>query len=115
MKKKRKTKAERDQETANAERRAWDEFCSQFALVKTMGDAHKLVAMAVAPDAPGRRFYSNFGFFLHAFTVPFGSSYEEKEMYIQFIKRLDETKILKAGSAKKIEEDLRKAMGQQGS
>jgi hypothetical protein len=49
------------------------------------------------------------------FTVPAGSSYEEKKLYLQFIQRLEKARELDPGAGKKIQEALREAMTKQGS
>jgi hypothetical protein len=51
----------------------------------------------------GLPYYSNLGFFLGDFTVPSGSSYEERELYLQFIQRLDAAGALKPGAEKKVQ------------
>ena len=106
----RKTKAQRNQERADAERRVWEIFRPKLDAVEDIVEAHKLVAETPPPDAPGRRYYSNLAFFLQCFGVPGGSSYAEKALYLKLIARLDATGILKAGAREKIESDLRQAM-----
>ena len=70
------------------------------------------MAHAPPPDAPGRRFYSNLGFFLGAFTVPMGSNQTERSHYIEFIKRLDAAGALKPGAAEAVLAALRSSMSQ---
>jgi hypothetical protein len=77
-------------------------------------EALELVKEAPPPDSPGRRYYSNLGFFLQAFTVPEGSSYAEKELYLRFIEQLDAAGALKLGAAQRAEEELRRAMEARG-
>ncbi len=106
----RKSKTQRDQERAEAERRVWEQFRPRLDALQSFADALKLVAEAPPPDAPGRRYYSNLGFFLQSFTVPLGSSHAEKSLYLQFIRRLDAAGALKPGAGQQIEEALRNAM-----
>lgn len=106
----RKTKAQRDQERAAAERRVWEVFRPNLDKAQTLADALQLAAQTPPPNAPGRRYYSNLAFFLQCFGVPGGTSYAEKALYLQLIKRLDASGVLKAGASQKIEEDLRQAM-----
>lgn len=106
----RKTKAQRDQEHSDAERRVWEIFRPKLDEAQTLADALQLAAQTPPPDAPGRRYYSNLAFFLQCFGVPGGSSNAEKALYLQLIKRLDATGVLKAGACQKIEGDLRQAM-----
>jgi len=111
---KRKTRAERDQERADAERRVWDAFRPRLDALQTFLEAKKLMAESPPPDAPGRRYYSNLAFFLQAFIVPMGSSYAEKALYVQFNQRLDAAGELKSGAGQKVIQDLESAMEAQG-
>lgn len=111
----RKTKAEQDQQRAEAERTAWDVFLPKLEALQSYAEALQLVAAAPRPDSPGRRYYSNLGFFLQAFTVPDGSSYTEKVQYLCFVKKLDAAGELKPGALQSIEEALQKAMAKQSS
>lgn len=110
----RKTKAERDQQRAEAERLAWDIFFPKLKALQSFADAIQLVASAPRPDSPGRRYYSNLGFFLQSFSVPDGSNYAEKAQYLRFVKQLDAAGELKAGALQGIEEALQHAMAKQG-
>lgn len=110
----RKTKAQRDHEWADAESRVWDLFRPKLEAVQNFAGAQILAAETPPPNAPGRRFYSNLAFFLSSFGVPGGSSYAEKALYLQLIKRLDAGGGLKPGARQKIEKDLRLAMETQG-
>ena|SRR5215216_1218121 len=105
-----KTKAQRDHEYKEAERREWEIFRPKLDAIQSPVEAWQLVAEAPPPDAPGRRYYSNLGFFLQAFTVPGGSSHAERALYLQFIQRLDAAGILKPGARQQIEQSLRHAM-----
>jgi hypothetical protein len=113
--KSRKTKAERDRERSEVERRVWDEFRPRLDALQSYAEALQLVVELPPRDAPGRRYYSNLGFFLQEFTVPSDSSYAEKALYLQFIQRLDDPGALKPGAARKIKDDLRSAMESQGA
>ena len=111
----RKTKTERDQQRAEAEYMAWEVFLPKLEALQSYAEALQLVADAPRPDSPGRRYYSNLGFFLQAFTVPNSSSYAEKAQYLRLVKKLDVAGELKAGALQQIEEALRQAMARQGS
>lgn len=102
----RKTKAQRDHEYREAERREWEVFRPRLDALQSYAKAKQLVTEAPPPDAPGRRYYSNLGFFLQAFTVPMGSNYAERVLYLQFILRLDASGALKPGTRQQIEEAL---------
>ncbi len=80
MARNRKTKAQRDHEHHEAEQHVWDAFRPKLDALQSFPEALKLVAEASPPNAAGRRYYSNLGFFLQSFIVPAGSSYEEKAL-----------------------------------
>ena len=75
MSRNRRTRDKREQERADADRRAWDRFRPRLESLSSFIEARLLVKQAPPPDSPGRRYYSNLGFFLQDFTVPSGSSY----------------------------------------
>jgi hypothetical protein len=114
MARRRKTKAERDSERAEAERLAWEQFRPRLEALQSYEDALRLVNQAPPPDSPGRRYYSNLGFFLQNFTPPMGSSSSEKSLYLKFIQKLGSAGALKPGTQQKVEEDLRRAIERQG-
>lgn len=107
MKRRRKTEAERRQERANADARQWDVFRAKLDAARNYKDALLVVHDAPSPDAPGRRFYSNLGFFLQAFTVPDGANSAELALYQQLIERMDEAGELKLGARAQVEQALR--------
>jgi hypothetical protein len=115
MARRRKTKAEREQDWAEVDRRVWNQFRSRLEALTSFAEAQLLVDEAPPPDSPGRRYYSNLGFFLQAFTVPMESSYAEKALYLQFIQRLDAEGALKPGAGQRVQDELRRAMEAQGS
>lgn len=112
MAKARRTQADRDRERAAAEQRAWEEFLPKLAALQTFVEAQMLVAQAPPPDSPGRRYYSNLGFFLQAFTVPMGSNSTERSHYIVFINRLEAAGALKPGAAPGILAALRGSLAE---
>ena len=114
MARRRKTKAERDQERASAERRIWEQFRLRLEAVTSFAEAQSLADEAPPSTSPGRQYYSNLGFFLMSSIVTSGSSFAEKELYLQFIKRLHAAGALKPRIGEKIMEDLRGAMKSQG-
>lgn len=97
MAKARRTQADREQ--VAAEQRAWEEFLPKLTALQTIAEAKMLVAQAPPPDSPGRRYYSNLGFFLQAFSVPMGSNDTERSHYIVFINRLEAAGALNPGAA----------------
>lgn len=112
MAKGQRTQADRDREWAAAEQRAWEEFLPKLAALQTFVEAQLLVARGPRPDAPGRRYYSNLGFLLEGFTVPAGSNQTERELYIQFIQRLEAAGALKPGAAPGIVATLRSSLAE---
>lgn len=106
----RRTQADRDRERSAAEQRAWEEFRPKLAALQTYEEALQLVAQAPPPDSPGRRYYSNLGFFLQSFTVPMGSNGTGRSHYIVFINRLEAAGALKPGAAPGILTALRRAL-----
>ncbi len=110
----RETRTERNQQDADAEHRAWELFRPKLEALQSYAEAEQLVTEAPPPDSPGRGHYTNLGFFLGKFTVPMGSSYAEKMLYLQFIQRLDNARKLNPGTRQKIEEELLRAMKEQG-
>ena len=87
-----------------------DEFLPKLAALQSFEEARALVAQAPPPNSPGRRYYSNLGFFLQGFTVPMGSSQTERSLYMSFIRRLDAAGALKPGVAPQILEALSKSV-----
>lgn len=85
----RKTIAERRRERANAERQAWEVFREKLGAAATLADACSLFLQQAPPEGtPGRRYYSNLGFFLQGLSIPGGASAEELGMYAALLDRL---------------------------
>jgi hypothetical protein len=114
MRRKRKTKAEKEREWARIERQNWDIFRERLEGLQSFAGAAQLVAQAVQPGGPGRRFYSNLGFFLQAFIPPDGASAVELGLYIQLIERMDAGGELKPGAREQVVADLRAAIARRG-
>ena len=111
MKKHRKTEAERREERAASETRCWEEFRPKLEAAQTYADTINLHSEAPPPDAPGRRYYSNLGFFLQGFTPPQGANLTERANYLRLIKNFDAAGMLKPGARQQVEEAFRKAPG----
>jgi hypothetical protein len=101
---------ERERTRLDADRRAWEEFRPRLAALRTYAEAQRLLARAPPPDSPGRRYYSNLATFLQVFGVPAGASHAEKELYLQFVWRLDAAGTLTPGLGTIIQDDLRREM-----
>lgn len=111
MKRPRKTEAERREERAAAEARCWEEFRPKLEAAQTYTDAVRLHSQAPPVDAPGRRYYSNLGFFLiHGFAPPPAANSTEWTHYLRLIKNFDEVGILKPGARQQVEEAFKKAL-----
>jgi hypothetical protein len=81
----------------------WPAFRDRLAAAQNMAHALTLLGEQPAENAPGRRFYSNLGFFLQGFTVPGGSSARERALYLAFVQRLDAAGALKPGVMVEVE------------
>ncbi len=101
----------RETKADEAEQREWEEFRARVAAQETYLDALTLVAQgAPPPDAPGRRYYANLGTFLQHFQVPVRSTYAEKELYLDLVRRLDAAGQLRPGVRNELEGALQRAM-----
>ena len=111
MKRPRKTAAEQREERAEAEAHCWVEFRQKLEAAQTYEDAIKLHSQAPPESAPGRRFYSNLGFFLiNSFAPPSAANLTEKTNYLRLIKNFDDAGLLKPGSRQQIEEAFKKSL-----
>ena len=108
MTKRRKTADERRYEADEAAKRAYEEFRSQAADVRTLADARILVSHARNSD-PGRRYYSNLGFFLNTFAPPDGASLDELSLYLAMVRHFDASGDVKSGALVEIEAALQAA------
>ncbi len=106
MAKRRKTEAERRAELARQDREVWEGFRPQLAALKTMDDAWALWAQQVSEGSPGRRYYSNLGFFLNYFARPAGANGAECVLYAAFIDQLGASGVLKPEDVAKIKAAL---------
>jgi hypothetical protein len=106
----RKTATQRRQEAYEADRQAWERFRPKLAAVQSFAEALTLLGEAVTPDAPGRRYYSNLGFFLHTFAPPAGANALELAEYLRLIAVFDAEGALKDGARATVEANLRSAI-----
>jgi hypothetical protein len=109
MKTRREREAERERMRANQEREVWDDLVGKLAKVKDLKDALMLAHSGPGPDRPGRRYYSNFQFFMGGFAVPGGANGTERSMYLQIVRRLDANGELKPGALAEVEERFKEA------
>jgi hypothetical protein len=82
MTSRRKTRTKRDCEEAKAEQRAWAAFKPQLGEVRTREDALVLYEQRPPEGSPGRRYYSNLGFFLYTGTIPIEANVAERAVYM---------------------------------
>jgi hypothetical protein len=108
------TKARRVRDVVADDRCGWEAFRLRLESLQTLTQAVQLMREVPPASTPGRGYYTNLGFFLGAFTVPVGTSYAEKALYLGLVQRLTAAGELKPGGGGRIEESLRKAMAAQG-
>jgi hypothetical protein len=89
---------------------AWYEFKARLKKVNTYVEAKIVVLNSPKENAPGRRFYSNLGHLLDNFTVPGGSNYEERELYINLFERFGDSEPLKPGVKEKTIAELKRSI-----
>ncbi len=87
MARRRKTKSERESERWAKEQAIWQAFFPRLRACQSLTDAIVLVHEAVPEGRPGRKFYSNLGFFLNTFSAPDGASATELAAYIAIVER----------------------------
>ncbi len=73
-------------------------------------DAHRLVGNSVAPNAPGRRYYSNLGFFVQYLAAPNGANGTELREYLRLVHAFDAEGVLKPGVRGDVEAKLQAAL-----
>ena len=110
MRRKRKSKAERDRERYEAKVRAWELFRPRLAALSCYADVRKLLDDMPLPDTPSRSYYTNLLWFLDTFSPPGASSCEEKRLYIQLAERMDKAGELKSGVFASIKRSVEEAI-----
>lgn len=110
MRRKRKTVAERRQGADEAERRAWDYFIPRLRAVSSLKEALLLHAEPVGHDSPGRKFHSNFGFFMHHFAAPDGATLAELNEYLRLLDVFEAEGALAADKKKELKSAFELAM-----
>ena len=111
----RKSDSQRRQKFTEAKHRVWEEFRPKLAVIQSYEDATILCSQGPPPDAPGREYYSNLSVFLQSHTIPGGSSYGEKALYLQFIQRFVDAGKLQPGEGEIVVNALKQAMAAQGN
>jgi hypothetical protein len=101
---------ERREAWERLEQSAAEIFFKRASAITTYKEADDLVDRSPGPSQPGRKYYSNLGFFLGQFTVPAGSSYSERRLYIELIERFESSGNLELGAAQRVITELRASM-----
>jgi hypothetical protein len=110
MRRPRKTEAQRRAERDAATASEWEHFRPRLAAIRSYKDALILAASAPAETAPGRKFYSNLGFFLQSFRVPTGASYEERQLYFAMFAHFEAEGAISPEVRAQVETAFRKEM-----
>lgn len=72
------------------EEREWEKFKKSVEAATSYIDALLVVKSAVRPDAPGRKFYSNLGFFLANFSCPAEATNREVTLYGKLVQDIND-------------------------
>jgi hypothetical protein len=81
-----------------AERRqAWTAFHDRVESARGLAEAEAIVADLPPESHPGRKYYSNLGFFLTTFAPPKGGTMEEIQLYLRFLERMNAAGQLRQG------------------
>src|SRR5688572_848259 len=110
MVKRRKTAVERRRESENADHQAWQSFYPKLVATQTYIEAVRLLSESPIPDSPGRRYYSNLGFFLQSYAAPAGANGAELIEYRRLIRLFDAEGVLRKGALSQIEDALSDAI-----
>jgi hypothetical protein len=92
--------------------RVWTAFFPKLQEVRTYADTLSLLAAAPAEGSPGRKFYSNLGFFMHTFAPPMGACSAELKEYLRLIGCFDDEGALKPGVRQPVEAAMDQAIKQ---
>jgi hypothetical protein len=102
MARRRKTQAEKRQEWEDKQDQWWESFEPKLAAVNSLSDAIALHKQAPGVNSPGRKFYSNLGFFLMNLSPPHGANRTELRHYLRIVRLFEkpspeiEAKLLRA-------------------
>ncbi len=98
------------QDWYNEEKNVYKKFEDSLNKINIMPRAQLLIREAPPENAPGRKYYTHFDFFLERFDIPDSLSDNEIILYKNFIKRLDKTGQLKSGEEERIINKLNNAI-----
>ena len=101
-----KTVAKRRQAKEDKQNQYWEKFRS---ILEAGQDCSEALALALAmphQDVPVRKFHTNLLSFLQDFTVPKGSTPEERSVYLELIRRFEAGGEVKPGVRRQFEQAL---------
>ncbi|QEL15482.1 hypothetical protein [Limnoglobus roseus] len=88
--------------------RVWDEFCGRVAGLATLEEASAFLAKMPPRTSPDFGFHVNFANFLLMLAAPKSATTAERDLYAQFIERVDAAGRMKRSTAAKIIAALRR-------
>ena len=98
-----KTAVRRRQDKASEHNQYWEKFRSILQGGQDCGEALALALAMPQQDVPVRRFHTNLLSFLQDFTVPKGSTPEERSLYLELIRRFEAGGEVKPGVRRQFE------------
>ncbi len=104
------TRRERQAEDDAARRHAWTTFHDKVQAAPGFTEAEAILRSAPPQGHPGRKYYSNLGFFLQQFTLPNGANIEEIQLYLGLLERINAAGQLKPGSFETLRAALTRAL-----
>jgi hypothetical protein len=104
------TRRERQAQDEAARRQARTAFHDRLRSARDFGEAEAIVAQAPPESHPGRKYYSNLGFFLQTFAPPAGANMEELQLYLGLLERINAAGQLKPGAFEPLRDALNRAL-----
>ena len=101
-----KTAVKRRQEKVDKDNQYWEKFRSILQAGQDCGEALALALAMPHQDIPVRRYHTNLLCFLQDFSVPKGSTPEERSVYLELIRRFEAGGELKPGVRRQFEQSL---------
>src|SRR5258706_15555106 len=84
----------------------WKKFRTILQAGQDYGEALALALAMPHQDVPFRKFHTNLLYFLQDFTVPKGSTPEERSMYLELMRRFEARGEIKPGVRRQFEQAL---------
>ena len=98
-----KTAVRQRQDKTSEDNQYWEKFRSILQGGQDCGEALALALAMPQQDVPVRRFHTNLLSFLQDFTVPKGSTPEERSLYLELIRRFEAGGEVKPGVRRQFE------------